>query len=358
MNDLIVNPDESAPDWGQFTGARALGSAQALFQSDTGLEYALNGTVAALDLLAFVANPFKECIMAGVGFLIEHFEFLNEPLEWVAGDPTSINATKDTWGNIAQSLDQAGQDLVAELESLSEWEGKDADAYRALIADFGSAISASGTVSGIMSNYMMVMGIWTAVTRGLLLELICDFVSRAIMYALAALASSWFTFGGSIAALIGGLVADAMSVMAKISQHISKLGQAMSQLGQRMGKVGEIIDDIGRALDRFGTGKKFDLSFSSLQKGMDLKFDALSKSIWDDAMPTPGTAGPRSNYQLDNTHSIYDTMNDMFGSGNLPTGWANNAHAWNNVGNILTGYPMTGLKSLLGGGPGAIQDGG
>jgi hypothetical protein len=206
-----------------------------------------------------------------------------------------------------------------------------------------------------MSNYMMVMGIWTAVTRGLLLELICDFVSRAIMYALAALASSWFTFGGSIAALIGGLVADAMSVMAKISQHISKLGQAMSQLGQRMGKVGEIIDDIGKALDRFGTGKKFDLNFSSLQKGMDLKFDQLGKSIWDDSSPTPGTAGPRSNYQLDNTHTIYNTMNDMFGSGNLPTSWANNAHAWNNVGNILTGYPMTGLKSLLGGGPGAIQ---
>jgi hypothetical protein len=165
------------------------------------------------------------------------------------------------------------------------------------------------------------------------------------------------SFGGSIAALIGGLVADARSVMAKISQHISKLGQAMSQLGQRMGEVGEIIDDIGRALDRFGTGKKFDLNFSSLQKGMDLKFDALSKSIWDDAMPTPGTAGPRSNYRLDNTHTFYDTLNDMFGSGNLPTSWLNNAHSWNNLGNILTG-PMTGLKSLLGGGPGAIQDGG
>lgn len=361
MNDLIVNDTADNPPWGELDGARAAASAQDLLNSDTGLEYALNGTVAALDLLAFVANPFKEFLMAGVGFLIEHVDFLKEPLEWVAGDPGAINATKDTWGNIAGVLDQAGEDLKAELDSLSEWEGDAADAYRALLNDFGDAIKGAGTAADVMGGYMMVMGIWTAVTRGLILELICDFVSRAIMYALAALASSWITLGGSFAAMIGGIIVDAMSVGAKIMKHLTKLGDAMQMLGTRFTKLNEIVGDLGRVLSKFSSAKQIDLSFGSLAKGTDLKFADLINRIRND-IPSPGTQGFRSGYQADNAKSIFDTLSNPWGSGNLPTPGATNLFNWDGLGkglgDIITGYPMTGFKSLLGGTPGAVQDGG
>ena len=81
MNDLIVNADTSSPGWSDMSGARVVASAQGLFESSNGLEYVLNGTVATLNLLAFAANPLKEFVMAGVGFLIEHVSFLNEPIE-------------------------------------------------------------------------------------------------------------------------------------------------------------------------------------------------------------------------------------------------------------------------------------
>lgn len=361
MNDLIENADDADrqdPDKPDLSGARVIASANDLLHSSNGLEYAINGTVAALDLLAFAANPLKELVMAGVGFLIEHVDFLSEPLEWVAGDPAAINATKDTWQNIAQTMDQAGEDLKSELASLSEWEGPTATAYRSLLSDFGDAIKAGGTASEVMGYYMMVMGIWTAVTRGLLLELICDFVSRAIIYALSALASSWITLGGSFAAMVAGIVADAMSVFAKISQHISKLGQAMTQMSTRFSKLDELVGEIGRVLDRFGSMKKFDFNMNAIERTSDLHFDQLFKSIGDDAVPTPGSAGFRSGYQDQNAKTIYETMNDMWGSGNLPTPGLNNAHGWNSLGDILTGYPMTGFKSGLGGTDEAVQDGG
>lgn len=361
MNDLIVNDTADAPPMGELDGARALASAQDLMNSDTGLEYAMNGTVAALDLLAFVANPFKEFLMAGVGFLVEHVDFLREPLEWVAGDPGAINATKDTWNNIAGVLDQAGADLQAEVASLSEWQGDAADAYRRLAADFGCAIQGAGTASSIMGNYMMVMGIWTAVTRGLILELICDFVSRAIMYALAALASSWITLGGSFAAMIGGIIVDAMNVGAKIMKHLTKLGDAMQMLSTRFAKLNEIVGDLGRVLSKFGSAKQIDLGFDALKKGMNLKFDQLSGAIKND-LPFPGN-GFRSNYQGDNAKDIFDAMGNLWGSGKLPTSGMTNAYNFDvfgkgALGDMLTGYPMTGLKSLLGGVPGAVQDGG
>jgi uncharacterized protein YukE len=367
VNDLIVNADSSSPEWSDMSGTRVVASAQSLFDSSSGLEYALNGTVAALDLLAFVANPLKELVMAGVGFLIEHVSFLNEPIEWVAGAPDSINATKDTWNNVAQTLDQAGEDLKAEIESLAEWEGDAAEAYKMLLADFGDAIKAGGIAADVMGGYMMVMGIWTAITRGLLLELICDFVSRAIMYAVAALASSWITLGGSFAAMIGGIIADAMAVMAKISGHIAKLGQAMQQLSTRFTKLNELVGEIGKVLDKFGTAKKLDLGFDEIAKSTNLKFDQLSNSIWDDAVPTPNSGGFRTNYQLDNTHTIYDTLTNPWGSGNLPGDWATDTYNWkpfgealggNNLGDIITGYGLTGLKSGLSGTSDATDYGG
>ncbi|MEU5871753.1 hypothetical protein AB0A73_09355 [Glycomyces sp. NPDC047369] len=360
MNDLIVNDTADAPPMGELDGARALASAQDLMNSDSGLEYALNGTVAALDLLAFVANPFKEFLMAGVGFLIEHVDFLREPLEWVAGDPGAINATKDTWNNIAAALDQAGADLQAEVGSLSEWQGDAAEAYRTLTADFGSAIQGAGTASSVMGGYMMVMGIWTAVTRGLILELICDFVSRAIMYALAALASSWITLGGSFAAMIGGIVVDAMGVGAKIMKHLTKLGDAMQMLNTRFTKLNEIVGDLGRVLSKFAAHKQIDLGFDALKQGTNLKFDQLSSAIKND-IPLPGN-GYRSGYQSDIAKDAYDVMGNLWSSGklNVPgmTGAYNLDVLGNPLGDILTGYPMTGLKSLLGGTPGAVQDGG
>lgn len=358
MNDLIVNADTSSPGWSDMSGARVVAGAQGLFESSNGLEYALNGTVATLDLLAFAANPLKEFVMAGVGFLIEHVSFLNEPIEWVAGDPDSINATKDTWRNIAQTLDQAGEDLKTEIENLSEWEGDAATAYKALLADFGDAIKAGGIAADVMGGYMMVMGVWTAVTRGLLLELICDFVSRAIMYAVAALASSWFTLGGSFAAMVGGIIADAMAVMTKISGHIAKLGQAMQQLSTRFTKLNELVGWIGKLLDKQGTAKMYGFSLDESMKSTDLKFGQLIKSIWDDAVPRPNSGGLWTNYQLDNTHFLYDVFSNPWGSGGLPGNWATDTHNWkpfgdalggNNLGDILTGYPLTGVKSGMDG---------
>src|SRR5690606_18695367 len=93
---------------------------------------AIDGVVAGLDVLAFALNPFKELIMAGVGFLIEHCSFLREPLEWFTGDPNAISALTQTWSNIAGSLQGAGatvSDLMSEVES---WRGEAADAYRSV----------------------------------------------------------------------------------------------------------------------------------------------------------------------------------------------------------------------------------
>jgi hypothetical protein len=158
-----------------------------------------------------------------------------------------------------------------------------------------------------------------------------------------------------------GLVPRRRSVGAKIMKHLTKLGDAMQMLSTRFTKFNEIVGDLGRVLSKFSSAKQIDLGFDSLAKGTDLKFEELIQRIRND-IPGPSTPGFRSNYQADNAKLLYDTLSNPWGSGNLPTPGMTNVFnsdgLGKGLGDILTGYPITGIKSLLGGTPGAVQDGG
>ncbi|HLU29712.1 MAG TPA: hypothetical protein VKZ65_14875 [Glycomyces sp.] len=367
MNDLIVDNPTGAADPGTLAGARAFASAQALHQSETDLEKGLNGTVMALDILAMVMNPLKELMMAGVGFLIEHVGPLQDFLEILAGSPEKIGATRDTWLNIQQALHQAGDDLAAE-SSLDDWKGDAADAYRNTIANFEGALKAAAESSGSIAKYMNAMGVWTAITRALILELICDFVSRVIIYALSALASAWFTFGGSIAAMISGVIADALLLIAKLSQHIAKLGQAMSSLAGRFPKVAGFLDDAGEAVSKFGSkmGNKADT------KALDWQGKAHLQSI-PPPLPSSGTVGGplgRDSWkgmQFDSQKHIYDALSDPLKKVPHTSGLTDKTRSLyynetklidgRSVSDVITGYPMTGAKGGVGAAPAAAQAG-
>ncbi|MCD0442212.1 hypothetical protein LO763_01050 [Glycomyces sp. A-F 0318] len=371
MNDLIVDPDKSVPGAGNFAGAKALHSAQLLANSETDLEKGLNGTVMALDILGMVLNPLMGFAKAGVGFLIEHVGPLRDFLELLAGDPTSINATKDTWKNIEAALDQAATDLIGEAGTVADWTGDAADAYRERIADFEAAIRAGSSASGSLAKYMEVMGIWTAVTRALVLELICEFVARAIMYALAALAASWFTFGGSFAAMVSGVIADAMVLIAKISTHFAKLGNAMSKLAGRFPKLAGSLDDAGKAVSNFGMQgyvKSAGKNIAQHNKMLDLQEAAIGAG-----KNVKGIGGRMPHTQAANQKTIYDTLRSPWGSGNIPgTGGlrpiykdkvipptsvgGHQVTGGRSVSEIIGGYPMTGIKGGMKGAPAATQD--
>lgn len=371
MNDLIVDPDKSVPGADTFTGAKALHSAQLLANSETDLEKGLNGTVMAMDIIGMVLNPLMGFMKAGVGFLIEHVGPLRDFLELLAGDPVSINATKDTWKNIEAALDQAATDLIDDAGAVADWTGDAADAYRDRIADFEAAIRAGSSASGSIAKYMEVMGIWTAVTRGLVLELICEFVSRAIMYALAALAASWFTFGGSFAAMISGVIADALVVIAKISTHFTKLGNAMQQLAGRFPKLAGSLDDAGRAVSKFGTRGELTSKIKSHEHT--LKVYERQNAAIDAGKNVSGLGGRIMHAQNSNQKAFYDTFRSPFKSGNIPgTGvfapiykdkvipptsvGGYSVTSGRSVSEIIGGYPMTGIKAGMKGAPAATQD--
>ncbi|HEU5126388.1 MAG TPA: hypothetical protein VFU12_00235 [Glycomyces sp.] len=269
----------------------------------SGTALAIDGVVAGLDLLAFALNPFKEFIMAGVGWIIEHVDWLREPLEALTGDPAAITAISQTWSNISQAFDNAGADMGGLVEQLAEWQGEAADAYRSTSAAFSEMLSGTASAAQAVSNCYAAIGVVVATVKAIVMELICEFVSRVIIILLGALASAAMTFGGSIGIGIAMTIESAISTSAKIGAKVSKL----------IAKVGELLGKVGKARNAFGklSASVFDAVegiAGNLSKQI-RKFDGMVNDLIDPFKPKFDFIPPGSG---DPARGTYDQMVDAF----------------------------------------------
>ncbi|GAB3656216.1 WXG100 family type VII secretion target [Glycomyces tarimensis] len=340
-----------AGDPSSTAGARALdsftavGNDLAAIGSDefSATALGMDGLTAGLDMLAFVANPFKEFLMAGVGFIIEHVDWLREPLEDLTGDPAEISALSKTWANIAQEINDAAGQFQSELEGTADWEGDAADAYRSVAGDFSQALGGAAAAAQGTSQGIAYAGVLVATVKALVLELLCDFTARVIMYLLSALASSWFTFGGSVVAAIGTVVADAGAVAARIGKKLSELLQSAATFVRKFGDAGSAFGTFASKLDEaaikmWGKSGRLDLAAWGKGSRMDIKG-------WGIDNLAPGRESRHSARDaFDNFKSSYDDMADW---GKDPLTGATTG--LRNIADTAGGYPATGLRGYMAG---------
>ncbi|MDA1358335.1 hypothetical protein O1R50_01810 [Glycomyces luteolus] len=252
----------------------------------------------ALDVLSFVANPFKHLLQAGVGWLFEHISFLREPLDWVAGNPQAIEGLALTWNNIAMEMSTAADEWAAELKTIEDWDGADATAYRNAAAGFEQVLRSSAEAAATTANGVNIAGVAVGILRTIILELITNFIAEAIMWALSALATAGFTFGATLAAAIARIVSKAVSVFANI-----------------VGKVGQLMSKFGRYIASF---RRFGTQSQGLKKAMDATTDQLlkgsSKAFMNGGRLTMNGAGNMRNASLDTLRKSFDPLKNNWGN--------------------------------------------
>lgn len=321
--------------------------------------FAIDGVVAGLDILAFALNPFKELMMAGVGFIIEHVDFLREPLEWFTGDPNAISNLTTTWANVAGGLQAAGtsaSDLMSQVES---WHGEAADAYKSVGAALSELLNSSASAAQSVSSCYAVIGIICSTLKAIVLELICEFVSRAIMIGLAALANAAWSFGGSIGVGIAMTITSAIETSAKIgakvSKGLAKVAQALSKIKNADNAFGKMIRSVSDIADEISGGiasqlKSFDVPFDKLKD----RFPALDGKMFEFNgsynLPQPYIPGYG---RVGGPTSITDTIGDAYGSvknvWDDGLRWGGNGSGFADLANAAGGLPATGLRGFLGG---------
>ncbi|QRP48390.1 hypothetical protein [Amycolatopsis sp. FDAARGOS 1241] len=241
------------------------------------LNLAADGVTVGLDLLGVLMDPLGSLASAGVGWLIEHISFLKEGLDKLAGNPEAVTAKAQTWDNVAQQLERsAGQYEQAAAKVAPDFQGLGGQAYQDMAKGYAATLRGASGQAHAASIGMNVAAALVGTERGLIRDMISSFVGELIIKAVAALAASWCTFGGTVAAFIADTVVEGGILAEKISGRIAQVVEKLEKLIQSAGKSRAAIEDATNALKKLGTtadkitNKSVDVAAAAEKKGNEL----------------------------------------------------------------------------------------
>lgn len=218
--------------------------------AQAGMDVATDG----LDLLGAAMDPLGTLAGTGVGFLIEHISFLREGLDKLAGNPQAVTAKAVTWQNIAKQLTNVAESYEQSAGKLGQTytDGGGAAAYQATAKGYAESLRGAAGHAESASTAMQVGAALVGTERGLIRDMISSFVGALILKGLAALATSWCSFGGTVAAFIADSVLEGAALAEKISSRIAKIVEKLETLAQSAGKSKAIIEAAANGLKKVG----------------------------------------------------------------------------------------------------------
>lgn len=165
-----------------------------------------------------------------------------------------IEGIAQTWNNIASAVQTAGQAYSDELQGIQRWEGDAAEAYHRLASATSQALGHVGNYAQEVAKGIATAGILVATTRAIVFDLIAEFISNVITRALIAAASSWCTFGTSLAAFVASVTADACMVASKATGKVAKVMEVLESFAKRFsnmnGAARNVSESFGRAANK------------------------------------------------------------------------------------------------------------
>lgn len=235
-----------------FAGAGLAGDIANLTSDNDAWDYSIDGVSTGLDAIGAAMDPFGAIASAGVGWLLQHVSFLREPIDKLTGDAAGIQALSETWSNIAKELNEAAQQYSTALNSTSSWSGDAADHYRTAAKELIAAWEATAEHSQHASEGMLAAGIIVGTERGIIYDMLSTFIGRVIVEAFVALASSWFTFGSSLAVFVASVDIDASIQAERFSLRIGALMKKIAQFAQKFTKMGSKAETLAKDLETSG----------------------------------------------------------------------------------------------------------
>ncbi|MEV4146460.1 hypothetical protein AB0J40_22530 [Amycolatopsis sp. NPDC049691] len=210
----------------------------------------------ALDLLGAAMDPLGTLASAGVGWLIEHISFLKDGLDKLAGKPEAVTAKAVTWTNIAKSLTDTAESYERQAKKVQQSfsDCGSAEAYQRTAESYVGVLRGAAAHAGDASTAMNVGAALVGTERGLIRDMISSFVGELIVKAVAALAASWCTFGGTVAAFIADTVVEGGVLAEKISTRIAKVVEKLESLAKGAGKSKAALEGAANALKKAGKG--------------------------------------------------------------------------------------------------------
>lgn len=177
-------PSEQARDgWTGLSFADDYKGISQAIESGDWVSGAVAGIGMGLNVASVAIDPFSSLLAMGIEWAMEQVEPLKEALDWLAGDPETVETHAITWDNMANELFAIGDELQARLEGdLEGWQGQAAEAYRSMLSvNIDITYGAGGTALGMASATRGAGGLVTAV-REFVRGFIADCIARVVVW--------------------------------------------------------------------------------------------------------------------------------------------------------------------------------
>ncbi|TCP57412.1 hypothetical protein EV191_1011367 [Tamaricihabitans halophyticus] len=215
----------------------------------------LGGAGAVVGAAGMMADPLGELAKAGVGWLIEHVEFLKEPMDALVGDQEAIAAMSETWTNVSTEVQGAAEDLrTAVSTDTARFVGQAAEAYRPFAEDQANHIGGVSTAADGAAQMVSMCGVVLGVVRQIVIDLIGQAVAELIEAALRWAAAMGLTLGLATPGMIGDLVRIALKWADDISEWVERITKAFKQADGLMARLLEGVEKVKTKLDDFAQG--------------------------------------------------------------------------------------------------------
>ncbi|MBM7492570.1 hypothetical protein JOD64_003792 [Micromonospora luteifusca] len=204
--------------------------------------------------VSFAIDPLNWLISAGLTFLIDFVQPLEDLLSLVTGNAERIEAYAQKWQELGAALVPLGAaTLQAATDQLIEWQGKDADAAKALLTEFSEAIKATGgeaaSIAGLLTLFSKIM----AAAQQIIIGIMATLIEWMIIEWVAAMALAAPTMGGSVAAAGAATAVQATAATSRAVRIVDQVITLLNKIGALLGKLlpGALKTNVGSSVIEF-----------------------------------------------------------------------------------------------------------
>lgn len=210
-------------------------------------EAGLNAGIAGLDTLGAVIDPFGVVLASGFAWLMEHVWPMDEMLDSVAGDAARIQATAQTWVNVAHRLAETAEDTrhhvqrdlhgmtgpaLALYRARAEHERELLDGLASSVRALGDGVATAGSVVGAVRSVVR------------------DLVSAALAKMVTVAARAAATLGLATPWVVADITATVSRYTARIADWLTSLVRSVERLSELLssvrGRLDELVDVLAR----------------------------------------------------------------------------------------------------------------
>lgn len=176
------------------------------------------------------------------------YKTLDHWLAYVAGDPEKLVSFGPKYVALSHKLEAIATEVTGATSSIGGWDGESYAAFMKKTSDFSDKVSKTAKAIAGTQEILVACAKGCVQVANCIVDLVRMFVEWLIKSFLAALATSWCSFGATVAAWLGANIMKAIELLNKVMGICNKLGTLIEKIVTLLKKVMEIVQKIQKII--------------------------------------------------------------------------------------------------------------